>query len=645
MKTDATSPQSTSNHTLPSNRNTAPSQSGYTNQQASASTALAKSKKNGAPTKVLLNKTGETSVPAIRDGKGKLGDGPMHSSFATSSSSNGRPRPHRVDSSHHNGGNVASPSDPAPTKRHKTEHRPTAIIENTVKALPNRRQREQEEVALNSAPRQVTKAVTYKGKSAAKRPGVAVKKNGMKGKARLDDPPKVPEVILLDDDSDEDDVKPQNDQPVPRIVTSKTESTSTSVSTTERANGKAAYRPSLQEVAASAASGETSSTMLQKDDSLAQHLDPTTGSSSRILLPPPDQLAPSRMQDDGLLETTGYSVGGPEFLNARPARRRRNSSQTPTATNQKLPQLACTPGPGPQSHIAYARTYKKIPRLLQGSESPEASRQTDRSESPEDYGDPNPVVQEITERPDWMDKPDLVDDGDFFYLRQTPLHLRMNFVALADQMEYDGIHNYHDCGVEDYLEFRGWADQAIQPESGPQNVKLNIMHVLAAQRCWRSMRSRQILEAESRGLVFPFTTRRPAVQEPSEAATTASGLRGGPTVTNEAGPSRSALPPVPQTTSAHDAKPELKQPLLPATPRGTTPIEIAASPEVVKEKTIYGAQEEIDKFGSPVTGRARPRADDIQSPSRGIQEHQELREDTIEDAENADGDDDFELIR
>jgi hypothetical protein len=243
-----------------------------------------------------------------------------------------------------------------------------------------------------------------------------------------------------------------------------------------------------------------------------------------------------------------------------------------------------------------------------------------------------------------MNNPDPVDGDDLRYFHQIPMHLRMHFVALADQLEYDGIDVYFDCGVEDYLEFRGWADQAIQPESGPQNVKLNIMHVLAAQRCWRSMRSRQILEAESRGLVFPFTTRRPAVQEPSEAATAASGSRAGQTVVDQAGPSRSALPPVPET-SAHDAKLGLKQSPSPATPRGRTPIEIAASPEVVKEKSMHRAQEEIDKFGSPVTGRARPRADDIQSPSRGIQEHQELREDMIEDAEDQDGDDGFELIR
>ncbi|KAJ9116060.1 hypothetical protein QFC20_000733 [Naganishia adeliensis] len=532
VQIDATSPEMTSSHTLPSSQKEASTQSEYPNQQSSTSKLLPKPVQNGAPTRVLVSKSnGETSVPAIRDGKGKLGNGPIHSSYAMSSSSNGNPRANRSDAFHHNGGNVTPPSYPGPAKKQKTEHRPPQINENTLKALPNRTQRAQQEAAINSASREnQTKVTTYKGKSGTKRPGVAVKKNGMKGKARLEDiPPKVPEVITLDEDTDEDEVKPQDSHQVPSIVTPETEQTSASVSTSERLNGKATYRPSLQEVAASAASCDLSSLVSQKDDSLSQHLDPTTGSSSRVVLPPPEHLAPPKVEEDGLLETTGYSVGGTESLDARPARKRRNSSQTPTTTNQRLPQLASTPGPGAQTHIAYARTYKKIPRLTERPESPR--------ESPEDYGDPNPAVQEITERPDWMNNPDPVDDGDLDYLAQIPLHLRMNFVALADELDYEEILDYYNCGVEDYLEFRGWADQAIQRSSGPQNTKLTVMHVLAAQKCWRSMRSRQILEAESRGLVFPFIKKRPAEQqEPSEGAPMASESQAGPTVTNTSRP-------------------------------------------------------------------------------------------------------------
>jgi hypothetical protein len=148
------------------------------------------------------------------------------------------------------------------------------------------------------------------------------------------------------------------------------------------------------------------------------------------------------------------------------------------------------------------------------------SPQTERLESPKEYGDPDPVVREYTERPDWVNNPGIVDDDDLCYLHPIPLHLRMNFVALANALDDQGL-EYHDSGVEDYLELRGWADQAISSPSGSesieQNIKLNAMHVAAAQKCWRSLESRQVLEAEGKGVKFAYSKKQSVEPEDQKA--------------------------------------------------------------------------------------------------------------------------------
>lgn len=582
------------------------------------------------PKKVLGTTNGETTIPAIQAGIGKFGEGPTKSSYTSGSSFNGRPRPRRTATSYADGGHVTPPPNPA--KKQKTEHRPPPVNEKNITALPNRSQREQQQMTATLAPRpKPNKITTYQTKGVPARPGVAVtKKNGMKEKAKREEAP--PEVIMLDGDSDEEEVMPQVNQSVPRPATPRIEPTSHPVSASEMANGAASHRPTLSEFAASAASRGHAPLVSQTHDSLAEHLDPTTSLSPRPMLPPTSQLTSTRVSRDDPIEhfeTTGYSVGGVEPPTPGKHTRWTSGNTTPVAARQRLPELAPERETEPETvsdvPMRYARTYKL---------------QTERSESPEDYGVSYPTLDSIPERPFWIDKPDAVDDTDVQRLQQIPEHLRMNFVALANELESQDV-NYWQCGAEDYLELRGWANQAIQTPGGAGNEPLTVNHAIAALKCWRLVKSRAILKAEREGTLFTITENPPAGQsEPDGDVPMVSASPEEPTATDQSGSSRNALPPAPQITSTS------KQPALPATPRGTTPIEIVASPEVSKQNATQRPGEEIDTFGSPVTREARQSADDIQSPVRGIGQPLS-REEPIEDTEAADenGEPDFEIVR
>lgn len=640
VRIDVTSPEVTSSHTLPSSQKTAPTPSDWGSKQPGSSTPLGKPTKNAGPTRVLLPKPGETSIPAIRDGIGKLNDGPMRSSYAAGSSANGRPRPNRSATSQVNGGNDAPPPNPA--KKQKIDHRALPVVEHNLTALSKRSEREQQQAATAAAPRQKPKPVTYSGKGNAARPGLAVKKNnGMKQILKKVDAP--PEVITLDGDSDEDEVMPQAGQPIPRLAISKTETTSYSVTTSERTNGKVAHAPSLHEVTASAASGKLSSSVPKSHDSLAQHLDPTTSASFRSTLPPLSQLAPTKVKRDisnELFETTGYSVGSVGTVTTGHHKRWTSGSTTPIAnsttpitTHRQLPKLAPPAPAATESPVMYRRNY--------------VIRQTERSESPETYGDPNATADPTTERPGWVDNPDPVDAADIARFYQIPEHLRMNFVGLANELECEDLDCW-DCGAEEYIELRGWADQAIQTPGGGGNERLDVSHAIAALRCWRLLKSRQILKAEREGGVFVFSKKSPAgQQDPDGDVPMVSVSQEGPTTTDQPGPSRIPLPPAPRIMSEHGQSPQPKQSPPPSTPqvtRGMTPIEIAASPENTQEKGIQGTREEIDTFGSPVAEKPRQRIDDIQTPTRAVDQPLTAREEPIEDEKNKHAEVDFEII-
>jgi hypothetical protein len=222
----------------------------------------------------------------------------------------------------------------------------------------------------------------------------------------------------------------------------------------------------------------------------------------------------------------------------------------------------------------------------------------------------------------------------------------MNFVALADEIEARD-EEYIDSRVEDYLVFRGWADQAVATRPGRYNVVLCAPHVVAAQRCWRSVRSAQILEAEARGVVFPYTRRPAKHQEQSGDAQVASGSNQAYAVNDQHTSSRYESPVVSRTMPVPAYKTESEQGTLPRTPRRMSPIVIGPSPEITEQSAPPRAIERIGTFESTVAIEVRSHTDEIQSPDHAGPERSTTREDPIEDAENRDEgeDDDFELIR
>lgn len=483
------------------------------------------------------------------------------------------------------------------SKKAKTDtrngRRPPSSVEASVVPIPSRAQRE----AGNGQHLHV-RPTTYgrkgKGPSATQNQTIATKGKG-EGKVEKETPSKS-EVITLDEDSDEDDDVQQAYQPSPSAKKDASPERKDVFSTSDKTNGDTQHLPSTKKPAIA---------------SQTESIESVEGPGNGVpLVPMGNNVLPARpllnvdsrpgyngTSKDLPWEATGYAIIPVDMTGVGKSDQRRSRSTTPTKSKQTSRPLPSPSGPGPHSHIVYSQTP------------PREERSAPRSPSPKIHGNPEPVPDGTVSRPEWIDDPPVIDQDDLRIFRQVPGHLRIPFVALADEL--DAIHEpnlYSDLTMQ-YLDFRGWANQGLPEYPDGPNTDLNMRHVVAAQMVWRAFRSAQILREEARG-------KEPSIQpEPDQEPQRESNELDTIHVVHEPIPSpgdhvKSAPTTVVPSTNG---KPETHA--LPNTPKQRPVIQLGDSPEVVEQAAPTKNIERIGRFNSPQNEDEQPpQVDDIESP-------------------------------
>ncbi|KAJ9099851.1 hypothetical protein QFC21_003854 [Naganishia friedmannii] len=369
-------------------------------------------------------------------------------------------------------------SKTASNKRRKVDNMPPASIADSAKPLKTRDQRDQEAMAQSLAraadKRSLASSAKY-GKNAknvnGRRDPIEVKG---KGKAVQADEP---EIIELDADSDEEAANPPQ-QNVSLAAMMK----SAAAPSKESVNLKSAQKQSSNNVIAPASPIPLASL----------HLEDHASPLPRQAYLPPMEEGMSRSAESNHRE----APAGEGMAEGRA--RRRDVTPPNTSPTTRLTMLAA--GRASESHIAYAQRLSPQPKSLPSQSLPPPPKL--RSPSPCMFqGDGRVVSRPIRERPAWVDNPPYADEGDVALLRQIPLSLVSNFVALADDMDRRG-EDQQTFRLEEFLEFRGWKNQIIGTTPDSNGAVLDARHVWAAQKCCRAKRSANIREAEARGMVF-----------------------------------------------------------------------------------------------------------------------------------------------
>lgn len=412
-----------------------------------------------------------------------------------------------------------------------------------------------------------------------------------------------PDVITLDEDSEVDEVSPPDAQAVLRSVkpnSSPNPRDEFCVST--KANGVSRHRPSSKRPAIPSQTESVESVSAPGDET-----SPRVPVANNVLPAPPPLKGDYGISRIGIStgqhwEATGYAIMSAETTDSATAERH---SVSPLKSKQNPGFPPSSTGQRSHSHIIYSLTP--------------VSFDTARSRLKELSGNPLPEPDNSIGRPEWIDEPPPVDQSDIGLFRQVPPHLRIPFVAFADELDMmDEPSQNPDLSMM-YLDFRGWSSQGVPTHDGGPNIDLDMQHVMAAQKVWRSFRSAQILREEASGRVFKFTRvssplGQETQREPSGRQVDAMPMDHGPipaSINHVASVTGSAA------TSCSNGKPEVHT--LPNTPKQRPPTEIVKSPEIVVQPAPAKLVERIDGFDSPGKGKARAQAhdDDIESPLEG----------------------------
>lgn len=546
------------------------------------------------------SKTQVSTIPAIDKGLGKIDDGASRGSYASGSSSRAKTVNKRAAPEE-----SAVPGFPHTNaiKKAKTEHRkalkPPPGVEEKVVAIPNRSQKEQAGNGLV----QPAKPQTYGRKGNRQNGTQAANASKGKGKGKQETTAKV-EIIALDEDTDEDeDSKEVHQQAMAMKGTKADREINDVFSASSKVNSVVQQRHS-PEKPAMASQAES----IESASGTGEVRSPIVTISTNILPAPPPLEGDSSMGHTGTSkdqhwETTGFAIV-PTGTGAGQSERCRSRSVSPTKS-KPAPRFALSPsGPGPQSHIAY-------------SNGPQTSRSASRSPSPDLQLEVEPVPDYTVGRPDWIDDPPQIDQDDLRLFRQIPHHLRMPFVALADELDAMNEPHLNLNLTMAYLDFRGWSNQGLPAQSDGPNVDLDARHVSAAQMVWRAFRSGQILRAEAEAKTSAGRQdneqETDAVQhpEPSRGSDTAQEVQNQTAPSSNHVNSTSKVPPV----STTNGQPEVHS--LPDTPKNRPPVEIGESPEFVVQPAPPKNVERIGRFESPEGERKHVEADVIESPEEG----------------------------
>lgn len=411
-----------------------------------------------------------------------------------------------------------------------------------------------------------------------------------------------PDIITLDEDSEVDEVLPPDAQAVLRSAKPNASPNPRDVfSVSTKPNGDSQHRPSSKKPAIPSQTESIESVSAPGDET-----SPRVPVANNVLPAPQPSNGDSGTSCNGTStehhwEATGYAIMSVETRDSATAE---THSASPIKSKQNPGILPPSTGQRPHSHILYS--------------SPPVLSDTARSGWKEPSGNPLPEPDITIGRPEWIDEPPKVDQRDIGLFRQVPPHLRIPFVALADELDVmDEPSQNNDLSMA-YLDFRGWSTQGAATHDGGPNIDLDMRHVMAAQRVWRSFRSAQILREEAAGRVFRITTvSHPTGQETQREHS--GEVDAMPMDQDPIQPSSEHMSLAKELAAAPsgNGNPEVHD--LPNTPKQRPSIEVAESPEIVVQAAPAKIVERIDRFASPGKGKAQAQAhnDDIESPIEG----------------------------